>query len=165
MKRHKSLSNILVILCGQGLCWPLWATMLLGVQSSFHLTKSLSCVTMPPYTSLFIYCVHSLLMPTFSGDVCSAMKLPVPFAPFCQAPLLWSNADDDSVPMLGPVTVTRMGRGGGCQEDNAVVYWWVKGHVWSDEGPLPGWSHHHRQTSGKLLWSQSRVGWMKLKLE
>lgn len=36
--------------------------------------------------------------------------------------------DDDSAPMWGPGTVTQINIGGR-QQDNAVVYWWVKGHV------------------------------------
>lgn len=64
-----------------------------SVQSSFHQGKSLCRVTVPHYTIYLIYCVHSLLMPTLAfsgtpGDSCSAMKLPAPFAPFCQGPLL-----------------------------------------------------------------------------
>lgn len=163
MKMHKSLSNILVILCGQGLCWPLWAIMLLpsvaGVQSSFHQGKSLSCVTMPQYTSHLIYCVHSLLMPTpaFLGRLVTRAllwscqrPLPLSVRPLYSG-LMWV---DDSVPMWGPVTLTRMRRA-----VSKTMQWCiggVKGHVWSGEGPLPSSSHQQRQTSGKLLWSQGK---------
>lgn len=161
MKMHKSLSNILVILCGQGLCWPLWAIMLLpsvaGVQSSFHQGKSLSCVTMPQYTSHLIYCVRSLLMPTrtFLGRLVTRAllwscqrPLPLSVRPLCSGLM----RVDDSVPIRGPVTLTRM-RGA----VNKTMQWCiggVKGHVWSGEGPLPSSSHQHRHTSGKLLWSR-----------
>lgn len=118
MKRHKSLSNILVILCGQGLCWPLWATMLLPsaseVQSYFHQGKSLSCVTMPQYTSHCIYCVHSLSMCPPRLSLGRLVTRVWPWS--CLRPLPLSVSPlysglmrvDDSVPMWGPVTVTRM---------------------------------------------------------
>lgn len=165
MKTHKSLSNILVVLCGQGLCWPLWAIMLLpsvsGVQSSFHQGKSLSCVTMPQFTSHFIYCVHSLLMPTpaFSGtpgDACSAMKLPAPFAPFCQAPLLWSNACWWQCTNVGASDGDSNEGGWGRQPDNAVVYWWVKGHVWSGEGAPSRFVWSAPTDLWEMLWSRGR---------
>lgn len=102
MKMHKSLSNIFVVLWGQGLYWPLWAIMLFfffcssGVQSSFYQGKSLFWVTTSSWTSHLIYCAHSTLNARHGflgtlGDSCSSMKSLEPLAPLA-APPLWVNA-------------------------------------------------------------------------
>ncbi len=158
MKRHKSLSNILVILCGQGLCWPLWASMLFasvtGIQSVFHQGKSLSCdnasVHLPfhwPCSSTLYVVVYPVVFSRTRVRLWSCERpLPLSVRPLYSA-LMWV---DDSVPMWGPVTVTRMREPSAKQCSGAFVGQGSR-LIW---GGAPSRFVPSVQSSGKLLWSQ-----------